>query len=243
MISEAAISFNDIDFYYGNFQALKRVSFKVPKGCVMGLIGPNGSGKSTILNNLTTRLLPRSGSISVMGLQADANSIGIRKIIGYAPEEPHLFKGLTPIEFLNICGLLHEMDEELVKTRTHELLSLFDLTNKSHHQIGSFSKGMKRKVLLASAMLHDPEILVLDEPMEGLDVFAQGALKSRLLTFRNQGKTIIYSTHTLEIVDLLCDHVCLIEAGNIIDFGPIQEVKERLKVEHFLDAFKKVEST
>jgi ABC-2 type transport system ATP-binding protein len=231
------VEFDSITHYYGGLCALEDVSFRVPSRSIFGLIGPNGSGKSTALNLMTTLLTPKSGSIRVCGLDVAENPSAAKARIGYAPEEVNVYQGLSPREFGILSGALHGLSEAESAKAVDRLLETFQLDDRRDDLVGGLSKGMKRKSLLISALVHDPELLILDEPLDGLDVVAQQILKDIIVGHAADGGTVIYSTHILEIVDGLCTHVLLLKKGKVIAVGTLDEVREHLGFDDLARAF------
>jgi ABC-2 type transport system ATP-binding protein len=237
LMDEHVVRFDQVTHYYGTLCALNGVSFEVSRGSIFGLIGPNGSGKSTTLNLITTLLTPKSGSIRVVGLDVAENPSAAKARIGYAPEEVNIYQGLSPREFGVLSGALHGMAEEESSEAVDRLLETFKLADRRDDLIGGLSKGMKRKSLLISALVHGPELLILDEPLDGLDVIAQQILKEVIVDHAAQGGTVIYSTHILEIVDGLCTHVLLLKKGKVITFGTLEDVRANLGFDDLARAF------
>jgi len=231
------VEFDSVTHYYGKLCALEDVSFRVPAGSIFGLIGPNGSGKSTTLNLMTTLLTPKSGSIRVGGLDVAENPSAVKARIGYAPEEVNVYQGLSPREFGVLSGALHGLSEAESAAAVDRLLETFRLDDRRDDLVGGLSKGMKRKSLLISALVHDPELLILDEPLDGLDVIAQQILKDVIVEHAAGGGTVIYSTHILEIVDGLCTHVMLLKGGKVIAVGTLEEVRAHVGVDDLARAF------
>ena len=237
MIKDCAVAFERVSHRYGNTPALAGITYQVPRGAIFGLIGPNGSGKSTTLNIITGRLAHSEGMVQVCGKNVREHSEDIKRLIGYAPEEVKLYEGLTAQEFVELSGTLHHMSPEAATAAAHTLLLRFGLDKRRNEQLGSFSKGMRRKALLAAAMVHEPEILILDEPLEGLDVIAQKILKDIVREIANSGRTVIYSTHILEVLTGFCSHVVLLDRGELLACGPLDEVKNQLGVADLADVF------
>lgn len=237
----AAVEAQGLNLYYGSNHAVQDMNMTIPKGAIFGLIGPNGSGKSTTMNMITTLLAPSSGSLKVMGHDVNEAGDAVRRNIGLAPEEPALFSGLSAREFVRLSAVMHELPDDEAEKRIQHLLETFELRDKADDQLGSFSKGMKRKAMICAALVHDPALLVMDEALDGLDVFAQKILKEELRRRAANGTTIIYSTHILETIDGFCSHVGLLEKGKVLDFGGIDEVRKRLGITHLGDAFKRAE--
>lgn len=222
---------------YGSRTAVNDLSLTVPRGSLYGLLGANGAGKTTCLNMITTLLPPSEGRIFVGGLDSVRQSTDLRRRIGYAPEEPQLYSGLTPREFVELSAVLHDIDRSECADRAEQALKVLGLDDRADDPIATFSKGMRRKTLLAASIAHDPDVLVLDEPLEGLDVFAQAALKSLLRERVAQGKTVLYSSHTIEVVETLCTHVGLLAEGRLVAAGRVDDLKSELGIGALLDAF------
>jgi ABC-2 type transport system ATP-binding protein len=232
-----AVRFEHVSRRYGNRLALDGVELVVPAGSLFGLIGPNGAGKSTCISLIATLLPPSSGRVHVFAADVSERADEARRRIGYAPEEPLVYGGLTPREFVELSATLHGLDAAAGRRAAAELLTALGLGDRADDAIAGFSKGMRRKALLAAALAHDPDLLVLDEPLEGLDVFAQQALKALLRARVARGKTVLYSTHILEVVDGLCSHVALLARGKLVADGTLDGVKARLGVANLVDAF------
>jgi len=236
-VSDAAIVFEGVTHRYGSQCALDHIDFSVPRGAIFGLIGPNGSGKSTTLNILTTLLRASKGTARVLGHDVHSESMAVKEKIGYAPEEVSLYNGLSALEFVTLSASLHHLPQDEAARRATEELTFFGLEERMNDQVGTYSKGMRRKTLIASAMVHRPEILVLDEPMEGLDVVAQKMLKDRVLEMVANGVTVVYSTHILELLEGFCTHVLLLKQGKVLGCGAVDEIRQNLNIEKLADAF------
>jgi ABC-2 type transport system ATP-binding protein len=232
-----AVELTQVSRFYGQRAAVHEASFSVPRGSLFGLIGPNGAGKSTCLGMVTTLLAPSAGRVAVCGLDVTVETSEARRRIGYAPEEPLIYAGLTAREFVELAGRLHGMDARAAREAAERLLADVALADRADDVILEFSKGMKRKTLLAAALVHDPEVLVLDEPLEGLDVIAQARFKEMLRERVARGRTVLYSTHILEVAEALCSHVALLSAGKVLACGTLDEVKGALGVGALIDAF------
>lgn len=232
-----AVEFSNVSRFYGQRAAVREATFPVPPGALFGLLGPNGAGKSTCLGMVTTLLAPSAGSLTVCGLDVAAATAEVRRRIGYAPEEPLIYAGLTAREFVELAARLHGMDAHVAREAAEHLLTEMALADRADDVIMEFSKGMKRKTLLAAALVHDPEVLVLDEPLEGLDVIAQARFKALLRARVARGRTVLYSTHIIEVAEALCSHVALLSAGEIMAHGTLDEVKGQLGVDSLLQAF------
>lgn len=236
-----AVEASSLNLFYGSNHAVKNMEMVIPKGSIFGLIGPNGSGKSTTMNMITTLLAPSSGCLRVLGFDVSEAADEVRRHIGLAPEEPALFSGLSAREFVMLSANLHGMDDQAAKVRCEQLLERFELSDRADDMLGSYSKGMKRKAIICACLIHDPDLMVLDEPLDGLDIFAQKTLKACLKEASESGKTVIYSTHILETVQGFCTHVGLLQQGEVLAHGPLDEVLQQLGVTELGDAFARVD--
>jgi len=192
------------------------VSFEVRRGEVVGYLGPNGSGKSTTAKMLTGLLDPSAGAVFFDGRNASRDPIPFRQRLGYVPEEPILYTFQSAIEYLELVGQLRELPAELLTKKIGTLLDLFGLTHAANQDIGSYSKGMKQRVMLIAALLHNPDVLVLDEPDSGLDVTTTLVLRKLVTALAKRGKAVLYSSHVLELVEKACDRVIVIHHGKIV---------------------------
>ena len=213
---------------FGSVRALDGLDLDIPAGRVVGLLGPNGAGKTTLLNILTTLLEPSSGTATVDGLDVTRDALEIRRRIGYVPEHGAVYEGLTADEFVELSGVAHELDERRLRERRDRLFDHFELTEARARRLGGFSKGMRRKVLVSAAVLHDPRVVLLDEPLDGLDVPSQDKVIALLRELAAQGRAVLLSSHVLEQVSEICDHVVVIAAGHAVWQGDL----EVLRAEH-----------
>jgi ABC-2 type transport system ATP-binding protein len=201
---------------YGGLLALDRVSFDLHPGEIVGYLGPNGSGKSTTVNLVVGLLEPTAGAISLSGISASADPIAYKRGIGYVPEEPSLYTHLTASDYLMLVGRLRRLPAQTLQTRIPELLRLLQLHDSRYKTMTAFSKGMRQRVLVASALLHNPQLLVLDEPFSGLDVNAGLLLRTLLRMLANEGRMIFFSTHRFDMVEKLCSRVIVLSSGRIV---------------------------
>ncbi|MBA2355615.1 MAG: ABC transporter ATP-binding protein [Acidobacteria bacterium] len=192
------------------------VNFVVRPGEIVGCLGPNGSGKTTTARMLTGLLDPTRGSVFFDGSDINADPIGFRRRLGYVPEEPYLYPFLSGREYLELVGRLREMPAPLMAKKIAALLELFGLTGAVEQGIGSYSKGMKQKVLIIAAIMHDPDVLIFDEPDSGLDVTATLVLRHLVRALAARGKVVLYSSHVLEVVEKLCTRVVVIHRGRVV---------------------------
>ncbi len=227
---DAAISVENLRFAYDGGEVLHGISFEVKRGQVTGLLGPNGAGKSTTLKILTGILGFREGRVVIDGFELPARAFEAKKHIGYVPESADLYESLSAQEFLELCGRLHEIEEPILQTRIGVLLESFGLSGQRRSRLGSYSKGMRQKILISAALLHDPSVLIFDEPLTGLDVESVMMTKDLLASLAARGKTILYSSHVLDVVERFCSRVLIIDHGAIIADGSPDELKARTNV-------------
>ncbi|HXL14646.1 MAG TPA: ABC transporter ATP-binding protein [Methylomirabilota bacterium] len=214
------VEIRDLVRQYGALEAVRGLSLSIQGGEIFGLLGPNGAGKSTTLKILATLLKPTSGTVRLLNLDVVSQANDVRRIIGYVPEGAELYEALSGAEFLNLVADLHRLSSEQVAGSRTPLAEAFSITPDLDRPISGYSKGMKQKILLIAALQHDPEVLLLDEPLDGLDVAAQEHLKKILRRYSAAGKTVIYSSHILEVVERLCDRVGIIHQGKLVALGP-----------------------
>jgi ABC-2 type transport system ATP-binding protein len=210
---------------FGDFTAVQDVNLTVAPGQFFGFLGPNGAGKSTTIKMLTGLLAPTSGSIQILGLDAAANPIEVKRQIGVVPEGLALFGRLTAPEYLHFVGRMYGLDATTTATRTTELLEFMSLANETKKLVTDFSHGMQKKLALAAAVIHGPKVLFLDEPFEGVDAIASGTLKAMLQGMIARGATIFLTSHVLEIVERLCTHMAIIDRGHLIANGSLEELR------------------
>lgn len=214
--------------FYGSVPAVQDVSFTLEPGQVLGYLGPNGSGKSTTVKMLTGLLEPNQGQVLHDGRDIHKNLIEFRKRLGYVPEEPNLYPYLSGGEYLDMVATLRAIPEPRKKTRIDSLMELFSLAPHQHVTIGSYSKGMRQRILLIAALMDNPDILILDEPLSGLDVTSALILKSLIQNLSVRGKSVFYCSHILEVVEKVCSHLIILRKGQMIAHGATAEVLERI---------------
>jgi ABC-2 type transport system ATP-binding protein len=206
---------------YGGLLALDRVSFDLHPGEIVGYLGPNGSGKSTTVNLVVGLLEPTAGALSLQGVRADDDPIAYKRQIGYVPEEPTLYPHLTAEEYLTLVGRLRRLPPRTLQARIPALLRLLQLHDSRYKSMTAFSKGMRQRVLVAAALLHNPRLLVLDEPFSGLDVNAGALLRTLLQMLAADGRMIFFSTHRFDMVEKLCSRVIVLSSGRIALERPV----------------------
>lgn len=206
---------------------VRDVSFTIGPGEIVGYLGPNGSGKSTTARMLTGLLSPSAGSVRFRGTSIAHDMLGFRRRLGYVPEEPILYPFQSGREYLELVGQLRELPAQPLRRKVDTLLDLFGLADAAHQRIGSYSKGMRQKVLIIAALLHDPDLLILDEPDSGLDVTATLVLRHLIVALAQRGKAVLYSSHVLDLVEKLCHRVVVIHRGSIVADDAVDELRRR----------------
>jgi ABC-2 type transport system ATP-binding protein len=201
---------------YRGIPAVEDVSFKIAPGEVVGFLGPNGAGKSTTVKIITGLLRQDDGSVRYNGRDILDDMVSFRATLGYVPEDAHLYTYLTGLEYLQLVGRLRGLPEALIESKAMGLLRLFHLNSWEHSPISLYSKGMRQRVLIAAALLHDPKLLVFDEPLSGLDVVSARLFKDLLDLLAAQGKAVLYISHVLEIVEQICSRVIVIAKGRLL---------------------------
>ena len=222
---------------FGSLSAVNDVSFTVQPSEVLGYLGPNGSGKTTTVNMLVGLLQPTRGSVRFDGVDIWDDIVGYRRRVGYVPEEPNLYPYLTGREYLELVGRLRSLPELLLGRRITRLLSLFSLEPDSHSPLSSYSKGMRQKVLISAALLHDPELLVFDEPMSGLDAASAVMFRHLIKGLARAGKTVLYSSHELETVERVADRVVVLHQGRVAAHDSVERLRELMKLDSLEEIF------
>ena len=225
---QAGLEARHLTKYYAATPAIRDVSFTLGRGAILGLLGPNGSGKSTTVSILTGLREPSAGQVWFDGVNIADQLVAYKTRIGYVPEEPHLYTFLSGREFLDFVGRLRRLPAPLLKRKAGALLDLLGLTSAADQPMSGYSKGMKQKVLIVAALLHDPDLLILDEPETGLDLTAGLVLRHLIATLAARGKTILYSSHLLENVERLCLDVVVLHRGTIVAQGTVTELRGML---------------
>ena len=211
---------------YRRIPAVEDVSFSIRPGEVLGYLGPNGAGKSTTVKVLVGLIEPTSGEILFRGKDVRSDWITFLRSVGYVPEEAHLYTQLTGREYLQLTGRLRGMERRTLERRMDEMLRLFSLWSDRHSLISTYSKGMRQKILLSAALLHNPEFLILDEPFSRLDVNTAIVLRELVRSLAKAGKTIFYSSHVLEVVEKICSSVIVLNKGHIVAYDAVERLRD-----------------
>jgi ABC-2 type transport system ATP-binding protein len=210
---------------YGNITAISDINLTIPSGQFFGFLGPNGAGKTTTIKTIVGLLKPTSGTVKVDGIDVQADPIGAKRIVGFIPDKPFIYEKLTGREVLQFSAGLYEVESKEVDTRIDQLLEMFELSDWKDELVESYSHGMRQKIVMSSALIHQPKVIVVDEPMVGLDPKGARQVKKIFKELCNQGTTIFMSTHTLEIAEQMCDYIAIIQKGSIIAQGTISELR------------------
>jgi ABC-2 type transport system ATP-binding protein len=214
---------------YSRIPAVDGVSFTIRPGEILGYLGPNGAGKSTTVKVLTGLIEPTQGQILWNGRNVKADFTSFQRKIGYVPEEPHLYPHLTGREYLQLAGRLRGLPRRVLDPRMDGMLQLFSLWEDRHSPLSSYSKGMRQKILLSAALLHNPELLILDEPFSGLDVTTGAVLRTLLRSLAEQGKMILYSSHVLEVVEKVCSWVLILRKGKVVAYDAVEHLRDLMQ--------------
>jgi ABC-2 type transport system ATP-binding protein len=238
--SDLAVDARGLVKRFGTFTALNGLDLQIPRGAFYAYLGPNGAGKSTSLAILTGVYGPDAGSIQLLGMDAVQHPMEIKRRIGMVPEELSLFERLTGRQYLTFCGRMYGLSGDEAAARAVELLELTELTYKAGALVAEYSKGMRRRLAIAAALIHAPELVFLDEPFEGIDVLAAGVIRELLRELSRRGVTLLLTTHVLEIAERLATHAGIIRSGRMLDQGPVQELIGRYDAPSLEAVFEKL---
>jgi ABC-2 type transport system ATP-binding protein len=219
------IEITDLTKKYGDFTAVDGLSLQVARGEIFGFLGPNGAGKTTTIRILAGLSLPTSGQARIGGIDVVTDAIAAKRLTGYVPDRPYLYEKLTGRELLHFVADLYAKDWGECEPRALELLRYLDLSDWTDARIENLSHGMKQKLVIVSALIHDPEVLIIDEPMVGLDALAQRQVKLLLRRLADEKKTIFLTTHTLSVAEAVCDRIAILSRGRIVASGRTAELK------------------
>jgi ABC-2 type transport system ATP-binding protein len=220
------ISVSRLTKRYASQLAVDALSFDIPAGQIVGFLGPNGAGKSTTLKMLTGMIEPTSGSANICGFDLARDPIEVKRRVGFVPESGAVFESLTGLEYLTMVAALYAIPEDAAVARIRQFIAFFDLSFETLTEklLGAYSKGMRRKVVITSALLHNPPVVFFDEPLDGLDANAAVGFKTLIQTLAREGKTIVYSSHILDVVERVCDRVIIIDKGRLLLDGKPDEL-------------------
>jgi ABC-2 type transport system ATP-binding protein len=219
----------DLTRYYGSLAAVQDLTLEVEQGEIFGFLGPNGAGKTTTIRLIVGLLRPTSGTVSVAGHDVQQDPLEAKRKLGYLAQTPLLYEKLTGTEFLRFLGGLHGLDDTQIGERSEHLLALMELTGKADQLIESYSGGMRKRLGLCGALLHEPPVLVLDEPFTGLDPYGARRIKDLLRHLCQQGKTVFLSTHVLEVAERVCDRVGILDRGRLVAVGTMESLRSQAR--------------
>ncbi|MDH5624041.1 MAG: ABC transporter ATP-binding protein [Candidatus Bathyarchaeota archaeon] len=227
---EPAVKLRNVAKRYVDIVAVDYIDLDVKYGEILGLLGPNGSGKSTTLKIILGLIKPDSGSVNVLGINAEDDPVAVKRQVGYVPETPRLYEFLTGLEYLDFVGDIYGITVSEKKARIEEYLEALELEEREGDMISSYSQGMKQKTALISVFLHKPKLLLLDEPLSGLDPRSARIVKDLLRELKSQGVTTILSTHILEIAQAMCDRIAIMYEGRLLALGNLKELRQKARL-------------
>jgi ABC-2 type transport system ATP-binding protein len=214
---------------YGQHTAIENIHLNVSPGEIFGFIGPNGAGKTTTIQIMAGLLAPSSGNVLLSGISMNSDPVNAKRLVGYIPDRPYIYEKLTGLEYLRFIGDFYQIPFQIFTQKSEQLLKIFSLIDRQHELIESYSHGMKQRLIMISALIHDPPIIIVDEPMVGLDPVAMKLVKKVFKTRSQEGTTIFLSTHTLSLAEQICDRVGIIHKGQLIATGSMDELKSSAK--------------
>lgn len=223
----ASVSVQDLYKKYADRYALHGIDLEIEPGLIFGLLGPNGSGKTTLLKIISGLLDRTSGRVEVMGMDPSVEPNNVKRITGYVPETPTMYESLSPREFFTFVSSVRSLDPDTVENRVENLVRAFGINENMDSFIGSLSFGTKQKVAIVSSLMHDPDVVVMDEGMNGLDPRSAKVLKELLRDFASRGKTVIFSTHIMGVAESVCDTIAILYNGEVVSTGTMDELRER----------------
>jgi ABC-2 type transport system ATP-binding protein len=220
------ISLQNLTKRFGSQTAVDALSFEIPAGQIVGFLGPNGAGKSTTLKMLTGMIEPSSGTATICGFDLCRASLEVKRHVGFVPESGAVFESLTGLEYLEMIAALYGIPADPARARIRQFIAFFDLSFETltDKLLGAYSKGMRRKVVITAGLLHNPPVVFFDEPLDGLDANAAVGFKALIQTLAREGKTIVYSSHILDVVERVCDRVIIIDKGKLLLDGKPDEL-------------------
>ena len=234
------IRLENVEKRYGSFQALHPLNLHVKKGEVFGFLGPNGAGKTTTIRTLAGVLTPSAGKVLIDGIDIIENPVDSKKRVGYIPDRPYLYEKLTALEFLSFVGRLYGLTDEEITNRGAELLAENDLSNRANELIEAYSHGMKQRLVLSAALLHKPALLIVDEPMVGLDPHGARRIKNQFRRLANSGRTVFLSTHSLDVAQEVCDRVGILFRGKLVALDTVDELMNKQTSADLEEVFLKI---
>jgi ABC-2 type transport system ATP-binding protein len=224
MNSHPIVEINNLQKKYGQKQVLHGINLQITSGQIIGYIGPNGAGKSTTIKIICGLITEYDGEIKVFGKDLRTQTLEIKKQVGYIPENAVLYESLTPMEFMEFIGEIRNLNPEQTHEKAETLMNIFEMQSNLNQRISTFSKGMRQKVLICASLLHNPDLIFMDEPLSGLDANSVIMVKEMLIHLAHEGKTIFYSSHLMDVVEKISDRIILIDQGKVIADGSLDEL-------------------
>jgi ABC-2 type transport system ATP-binding protein len=226
MHNHTIIEIHNLQKRYGKKQVLHGIDLQITSGQIIGYIGPNGAGKSTTVKILCGLISEFQGEITIFGKDLRKETLEIKKQVGYIPENAVLYESLTPLEFMEFIGEMRGLETEQTHDKAEKLMNIFEMKANLNQRIATFSKGMRQKVLICSALLHNPDLIFMDEPLSGLDANSVIMVKEMLIHLAREGKTVFYSSHLMDVVEKISDRIILIDQGKVIADGSFDELNK-----------------
>ena len=226
MDHQTIVRIHNLQKKYGEKEVLKGINLEISSGQIIGYIGPNGAGKSTTVKILCGLITDFGGEIEIFGQELRSHTLEIKKQVGYIPENAVLYESLTAMEFMEFIGEMRGLDREQTRSKAEALMAIFEMKSNINQRISTFSKGMRQKVLICSGLLHNPDLIFMDEPLSGLDANSVIMVKEMLIHLAREGKTIFYSSHLMDVVEKISDRIILIDQGMVIADGSFAELNK-----------------
>jgi len=226
MNNQTIVEIRNLEKKYGQKKVLHGINLEINAGQIIGYIGPNGAGKSTTVKILCGLINEFDGDISIFGKDLRSNTLEIKKQVGYIPENAVLYESLTPMEFMEFIGEMRGLENEVTQSKAEALMNIFEMKANLNQRIATFSKGMRQKVMICSALLHNPDLIFMDEPLSGLDANSVIMVKEMLIHLAREGKTVFYSSHLMDVVEKISDRIILIDQGKVIADGSFEELNK-----------------
>ena len=226
MNHQTIVQIHNLEKKYGQKQVLHGIDLEITSSQIIGYIGPNGAGKSTTVKILCGLISDYQGEISIFGKDLRTQTLEIKKQVGYIPENAVLYESLTPMEFMLFIGEMRGLGTEITRSKAEALMNIFEMKSNLNQRIATFSKGMRQKVMICSALLHNPDLIFMDEPLSGLDANSVIMVKEMLIHLAREGKTVFYSSHLMDVVEKISDRIILIDQGKVIADGSFEELNK-----------------
>jgi ABC-2 type transport system ATP-binding protein len=226
MTNQTVVAVHNLQKSYGRKEVLHSIDLDIKSGQIIGYIGPNGAGKSTTVKILCGLISDFKGEVTIFGMDLRTQTFDIKRQVGYIPENAILYESLTPMEFMEFIGEMRNLDRDQTRSKAEALMDIFEMKANIHQRISTFSKGMRQKVLICSGLIHNPDLIFMDEPLSGLDANSVIMVKEMLTHLARDGKTIFYSSHLMDVVEKISDRIILIDQGKVIADGSFEELSK-----------------